>query len=69
MAATIDSPEILTTEAVAYAGIHQRIPVAEITKVMGPTCAEIGLALRAQAIPPSGPWFTHHFQRPLEFST
>ena len=63
----IDPPEILTTEPLAYAAIHQRIPVAEITRIMGPTCAEIARELTAQAIPPAGPWFTHHVQRPSEF--
>ncbi len=63
----IDAPERITTEPVAYAAIYQRIPTSEIMKVMGPTCAEIGRELVAQGIPPSGPWFTHHLERPREF--
>lgn len=63
----IDPPKIITTEPVAYAAIYQRIAASEITKVMGPTCAEIGRELQAQGIAPSGAWFTHHLQRPLEF--
>ncbi len=60
----IETPEIVTTEPQPYAYIHRTIPVAEVSKVIGASMAEIHAALAAQGASPSGPWFTHHLRRP-----
>jgi effector-binding domain-containing protein len=63
----IEEPRIVQTEPLHFAGLHLRIPVAEIQKTMGAGLAEVSAALQARHTPPTGPWFTHHYVRPMEF--
>jgi len=62
----IDPPSIVQTQPIHYAALHQVCPTDQIAKVMGPGIAEVVAALQAQNIQPTGPWFTHHFHRPVE---
>jgi len=55
-----DSPEQMT----AY--ISLVVNCNEIKTVMGPAIGEVYAALQAQAITPTGPWFTHHRRRPTD---
>lgn len=58
----IDTPEITTTRAQLTAMIHLTIPRSEIRVAMGPGIQEVMAAVKAQAIGPAGPWFTHHLR-------
>lgn len=62
----IEPPVILVTEPQSYAAIHTIIPVAQIQSAMGILVSEVAAALTAQGVPPTGPWFTHHFHKPVE---
>ena len=62
----IDTPRIVATEPLHYAALHITCALSEMGKVMGPGIAEVVAALKAQDISPNGPWFTHHFRRPVE---
>lgn len=63
----IDTPQVIQTEAVHYAAIRKVVPVAEIGRIMGPTVHQVATALTDQQRLPAGPWFTHHFRRPMDF--
>ena len=60
----IDTPQILTTTDQPCAIIPLVIPTSEIREHMGAATQEIAAVLRAQGIPPTGPWFTHHRKIP-----
>ena len=62
----IDDPQIVDSPAQHVASIRLRVPRAEITQVMGPGIQEVMAAIAAQGMQPSGPWLTHHLQRPDE---
>jgi effector-binding domain-containing protein len=63
----IETPQIVSTEARHYAGLHLTVPREEIRKVMGPGLQQVYAALAALGVASAGPWFTHHFKRPDEF--
>ena len=44
--------------------IPLKVPRKDISKVMGPSRAELKAAVAAQAIAITGPWFTHHLHNP-----
>jgi effector-binding domain-containing protein len=58
----LDTPEITQTAAQLTAIIHLTVPREEIRNVMGPGIGEVMAAVAAQAIAPTGPWFTHHLR-------
>lgn len=60
----ITTPVIIQTEAQLIAFVHIVVPRTEIHLVMGPAMSEVYATLAAQAIAPTGPWFTHHQCRP-----
>ena len=62
----IDTPQILDTEAQLTATLHLTVPSVRIREIMGPGLSELRAAVAAQGIDVTGPWFTHHFQRPTD---
>jgi effector-binding domain-containing protein len=62
----IDPPRIVQTQPLHYAALRQVCALDQISKVMGPGIGEVLAALQAQNVSPCGPWFTHHFHRPVE---
>ena len=56
----IDPPVILQTASQQHAFIPVVVSRADIVKVMDPGIREIVAALKAQGIPPTGPWYSHH---------
>ena len=62
----IETPRIVQTEPLHYAALRQMIPSQEIGEIMGKGIAEVLGVLKAQGRKPNGPWFTHHFQRPVD---
>jgi effector-binding domain-containing protein len=62
----ITTPEIVDTSAQKFAFIHVIIPREQIAQAMHTGLAELGAALEAQGIVPTGPWFTHHLRRPTD---
>ena len=62
----IETPQITETAEQLTAFIPLMVPRAEIQTVMGPAIHEVLAAIAAQGIPPAGPWFTHHRQRPTD---
>ena len=62
----IDPPRIVHTEPLHYAALRQMVSTDEIGKIMGAGIAEVLTALKAQDHHPTGPWFTHHFHRPVD---
>src|SRR6476660_5010071 len=62
----ITTPEIVDSPEQKIAFIHVTIPRAEIMQAMHSGLDELGAALKAQGVPPTGPWFTHHTRRPNE---
>ena len=63
----IEIPKVVHTEPLFYTFVRRTVPVSEIGKIMGPAIQEVGAALVAQECAPSGPWFTHHYCRPIDF--
>ena len=63
----IETPQIVMTEAVPMAKIYAKIPTSAIRQEMGKLLQELIGAVRAQGVEITGPWFTHHFQKPEEF--
>jgi hypothetical protein len=63
----IETPSIVHTEPRHYAAVRRTVPLHEIGKIMGPSVQAVQAALEAQGRKPTGPWFTHHFVRPMEF--
>jgi effector-binding domain-containing protein len=63
----IDTPQIVTTEAVKMAKIYAKIPTSAIQQEMGKLVQELVQGIKAQNVSITGPWFTHHLQRPGEF--
>ena len=63
---TIDTPHIVDSPEMQLALIHLTVPRSEIMHAMPPAYAELEAVLRAQGIPPTGPWFAHHLHRPSE---
>ncbi len=61
---TIDTPQLADSPEMQLALIHLTVPRSEIMTAMGPAFNELGAVLKAQQIPPTGPWFAHHLQRP-----
>ncbi len=57
---------LIETEPLAYAALHQVVPVAEIGQAMGAGIAEVVAAIKSQGLTPGAPWFTHHYHKPLE---
>jgi effector-binding domain-containing protein len=62
----IDTPEIVESAAQKIAFIHVNAPRDQIMKAMHAGLDELNTVLKAQKVPPAGPWFTHHFRRPNE---
>jgi effector-binding domain-containing protein len=62
----IGTPEIVEVPAQKIAFIHVNIPRTEIMQAMHSGLDELGAALKAQGVRPTGPWFTHHTRRPNE---
>ena len=62
----IDTPTIVQTEPLHYAALHVTCALSEMSKIMGPGIAEVVAALKALDVQPVGPWFTHHFHRPVD---
>lgn len=62
----IDPPTIITVPSQRTACIPLVVERTRIAEVMGPGIQEIFAALAAQAIPPTGAWFTQHRRRPTE---
>ncbi len=65
--AMIETPTILRAEPLHYAAVRKQCPPADIGKIMGPSIGAVVAVLQAQERIPSGPWFTHHFRRPIDF--
>ena len=63
----IETPQLVHTNPVHYASVRKVVPPAEIGKIMGPSVQQVAAVLEAQGIAPSGPWFTHHYRRPIDF--
>jgi effector-binding domain-containing protein len=63
----IDTPHIVTTTALNTAKIYAKIPTSTIQQEMGKLVQELLQSVKAQEVEITGPWFTHHFQRPEEF--
>ena len=63
----IDTPQIVQTETIPTAVLRAKVPSREIQTQMGVLLQELGAEVRAQNVPVTGPWFTHHFYRPAEF--
>lgn len=63
---TIDTPHLTDSSKMQLALIHLIVPRSQIMTAMGPAFNELGGVLRAQSIPPTGPWFAHHLQRPTD---
>ena len=62
----IEKPEIVNTEALTIAKIHQVVPMDQIRKVMGKTLQELRSAIEEQGLTVTGPWFTHHLTPPAD---
>ncbi|RZU41690.1 GyrI-like domain-containing protein [Edaphobacter modestus] len=62
----ITEPEIVESPAQTIAFIHTTVPRAEIMAAMNAGLEELSAVLKAQAVVPTGPWFTYHFRRPNE---
>jgi len=62
----ISTPEIVESPAQKIAFLHVTVSRAEIMTAMHAGLDELGTALKAQGIGPTGPWFTHHSRRPNE---
>ena len=60
----IETPQIVDVPMQLTATVRLTIPMSEIQTVMGPGIREIYATLAEQGITATGPWFTHHFQRP-----
>ncbi len=63
----IDTPQIVTTQPLTIAKLYAKIPTSAIRQEMGKLIQELIQSVRAQNVEITGPWFTHHFQRPAEF--
>jgi effector-binding domain-containing protein len=62
----ITEPEIVESPAQTIAFIHVTVPRGEIMAAMNAGLEELSAVLKAQAIAPTGPWFSYHFRRPNE---
>jgi effector-binding domain-containing protein len=62
----IEIPKIIELPAQLIAVIPITVARDKIQTVMVPGLQELGAALKAQGIPPTGPWFTHHLRRPAD---
>ena len=62
----IEPIRILQTEPQLTASIPLTVSREEIRSVMGPGLTEVRVAVAAQNIAITGPWFTHHFRDPGE---
>lgn len=62
----IDTPEIIETEPILIAKVYRTIPISEISREMGLTLKALTEEVASQGIAITGPWFTHHFRRPVE---
>jgi effector-binding domain-containing protein len=62
----ISTPEIVESPAQKIAFIRVKAPREQIMQAMHSGLEELGSVLKTQKIPPTGPWFTHHFRRPNE---
>ena len=60
-----ETPQIVTTAAQPYAAIYRKVPFSEVREALTAMTRQIGETLQAQGIPPTGPWFTHHLERPV----
>jgi effector-binding domain-containing protein len=58
----IELPQIVQVAAQHAAVIRFTIPRAEIRNVMRPAMEELVATVRAQAVGPAGPIFSHHFR-------
>jgi effector-binding domain-containing protein len=62
----IETPRIVVTEPLHYAGLHQVVPSSEMAKIMWPGIGEVLGVLAEQHVKPVGPWFTHHLKLPTD---
>ena len=58
----LDTPQIVETADQLTAVIRLTIAREEIRNVMGPGLTELMVAVAAQGIALTGPWFTHHLR-------
>ena len=60
----MDKPDVVKSQSLTIAKIHQVVPAGQIRTVMGPTLAELKRGIGTQGRTITGPWFTHHLQPP-----
>jgi effector-binding domain-containing protein len=60
----IEPPRIIENFQLCVALIPVDVDATQIRTIMQPTLAEVRKAVAEQGIEPSGPWLTHHLQRP-----
>ena len=63
----IEKPVVVTSEPMLIAKLYAKIPTREIQSKMGQLLQELSAELQRQQVAPSGPWFTHHLQKPAEY--
>lgn len=64
----IETPQLVQTETLTLAKLYAKVPVSEISREMGKLVGELQAGILAQeGVSITGPWLTHHFQRPVEF--
>jgi effector-binding domain-containing protein len=62
----LDAPQIVQTNEQLTAVIHLTVPLAEISKVMGPAISEVLSVIARQGVAPNGPCFSYHPKRPTD---
>jgi effector-binding domain-containing protein len=62
----LDAPKVVHTEPLHYAAIRRTCALNEISTIMDAGIKEVLAVLAAQGRTPSGPFFTHHYCRPME---
>jgi effector-binding domain-containing protein len=62
----LDTPKVVHTQPLHYAAVHRICPLSDIKTVMDAGIKDVLAVLAAQGRMPSGPFFTHHYCRPME---
>ena len=62
----LDAPQIVQTNEQLTAVIHLTVPLAEISKVMGPAISEVLSVIARQGVTPNGPCFSYNPKRPTD---
>ena len=63
----IDTPQIVQTETLIMAKLYAKVPTSQIQTEMGKLVQEVIGEVQKQGVAITGPWFMHHFQRPVDF--